>query len=176
MGDPFIADTDVDGLNDDVDNDPLSRAVMLWGHPQFTDGDSYFYIGPSWWLGAGKVGGVWGDGPCWTVPSGERGLLTIDLDRTQMTNNLMLNLLHEHVVDCQVFLDLGDTNAVYVATNLYGNLSSGSGEQELSRYILPLELFPTASKIVIDATAGTDPYTVWVATFYEDADADGLDA
>ena len=174
--DPFIADTDVDGLNDDVDNDPLSRAVMLWGHPQFTDGDSYFYIGPSWWLGAGKIGGVWGDGPCWTVPSGERGLLTIDLDRTQMTNNLMLNLLHEHVVDCQVFLDLGDTNGTYVVTNVYGNLSSGSGAQELSRYILPLELFPTASKIVIDATSGADPYTVWVATLYQDADSDGLDA
>ena len=55
--DPMVSDTDTDGLFDDYDDDPLSRAVILLGNPNFTDGDRYSYTGPDWWLGAGKSAG-----------------------------------------------------------------------------------------------------------------------
>lgn len=173
--DPRVADTDTDGLNDDEDQDPLSRAVMMWGHPDFTSGDTYSYTGPAWWLGAGKVGGIWDNGTCWTVPAHEQGLLYIDIDRSVMTNNLVLNLLHRNVAECQVYLDLGDGNGNYVATGVSGDLADGDGSQQLGRYMLPLETYPAASRIIIDATAGANPYSIWVATLYEDEDADGLD-
>ncbi len=174
--DPRAADTDTDGLNDDVDQDPLSRAVMLWGNPWFTEGDNYTYTGPDWWLGAGKIGGEWSNGAGWTVAAYDQGRLYIDIDRAMINSNLVLNLLQQDVADCQVYLDLGSTNGIYVATNLYGNVTVGSGEQVLGRYIMPLADYPTASRIYIDATAGVEPYTVYLCTLYEDADTDGLDA
>ena len=174
--DPWVADTDTDELDDDVDSDPLSRAVMLWGNPNFTFGDTYTYTGPGWWLASATSGGVWTNGS-WVVPAFERGQLTIDIDRSSLTSsNLMMNLLHHNVAECAVYLDLGGTNGSVTVPNLYGNLSDCSGEQRLTRYNLPLWMFPTASRIIIDATAGSEPYTVWVTTLYTDIDADGLDA
>ena len=173
--DPRAIDTDTDGLKDDADLDPLSRAVMLWGNSWFTSDDTYSYTGPDWWLGAGKIGGVWANGSGWTVPAYEKGLLYMDVDRTLVTNDLVLNLLHQNVGACQVYLDLGDTNGTYVATNLYSDIADGDGGQELARFVLPLAAYPSASKIIIDATASSDPYTVWLCTLYEDSDADGLD-
>ena len=60
--DPREDDTDADGFPDDADDNPLSRAVMMWAHPDFTEGDTYVYTAPDWWLGAGKSGGVWSNG------------------------------------------------------------------------------------------------------------------
>ncbi len=174
--DPYASDTDTDGLNDGEDDNPLSRAVMMWGHPGFTSGDTYNYTGPDWWLGSGKIGGVWTNGPCWVVPAYEEGKLYIDIDRELINKNLMLNLMHQNVGECAVYLDLGGTNGTYVATDLYGDLANGDGSQELGRYVIPLESYPGALRIIIDATAGSEPYTVWIATLYEDIDADGLDA
>ena len=54
--DPHSADTDLDGWEDALDDDPLSRAVICWGSPDFTQGDDYRYTGPQWFLGASKGG------------------------------------------------------------------------------------------------------------------------
>ena len=174
--DPRAVDTDSDELNDDQDTDPLSRAVMWWGHPDFTSGDTYSYTGPAWWLGSGKAGGEWLAEGGWQVSTNDHGTLYIDIDRSIVTNNLMLNLLHDNAADSLVYLDLADTNAAMVAVDLYGDLTTDDGGQVLSRYILPLANYPTASRIVIDADAGVEPYSVWATTLYEDSDADGLDA
>ncbi|MBN2162432.1 MAG: hypothetical protein JW713_05775 [Pontiellaceae bacterium] len=174
--DPRAVDTDSDELNDDQDTDPLSRAVMWWGHPDFTSGDTYSYTGPAWWLGSGKAGGEWLAEGGWQVSTNDHGTLYIDIDRSMVTNNLMLNLLHDNAADSLVYLDLADTNAAMVVVDLYGDLTTDDGVQVLSRYILPLADYPTASRIVIDADAGVEPYSVWATTLYEDSDADGLDA
>ena len=173
--DPTVADTDTDGLDDDVDHAPLSRAVIMWGHPDFTDGDFYSYVGPGWWVGAGKSGGVWTN-ESWMVPANESGLLYIDIDRTKINRDLVLNLLHCNAAECEVYLDLGDTNGTYVATDLFGDIADGDGTQDMGRYMLPLASYPMASRIIIDATAGSEPYVAWAATLYVDDDADGLDA
>ncbi|MBN2684180.1 MAG: hypothetical protein JXR40_02770, partial [Pontiellaceae bacterium] len=176
--DPRIADTDLDGINDDEDDNPLSRAVMIWGHSDFSQDDTYNNTGPGWWIGAGKSGGIWNaSGPCWTVEANEHGMLYMDIDRNLITGDLMLELLHEDVAGCMVYLDLGNNQGTYAVTNLFGNLVLGDdGSQALDRYILPLEAYPTASRIIIDAYAGSNPYKVWMASLYVDLDADGLDA
>ncbi len=172
--DPHAADTDADGQNDDVDYAPLSRAVMWWGRSDLINSDIYDYTGPDWWIGSGKFGGICTN-DSWMVPSGEHGQLYIDIDRSLVVSNLMLNLFHQDVADCQVYLDLGDGETV-VAENLYGDIADGDGSQDLSRFMLPLAAYPTASRIIIDATANAEPYTVWATTLYVDDDADGLDA
>ncbi len=174
--DPRITDTDMDGIDDDQDNDPLSRAVMIWGHAGFSQNNTYNYTGPGWWVGAGKSGGSWStNGPCWTVDAEEHGLLYMDIDRKLIQSDLMLELLHEDVAGCRVYLDLGNNRGTYAVTNLFGNLILGDGDQVLDRYVLPLETYPTATRIIIDAYAGANPYKVWMASLYVDCDADGLD-
>ena len=174
--DPRSADTDVDLTPDGEDSNALSRAVMWWGNPDFTFGDEYCYTGPEWWLGAGRIGGEWISAGGWQVDTNNQGMLYVDIDRTLIVSNLMLNLLHQNAAGSQVYLDLKDTNNTLVAVNLYGDLTVDDGNQVLSRYILPLTDYPDASRIVIDARAGAEPYSVWSTTLYEDMDADGLDS
>ena len=45
MTDPGAPDTDMDGLDDAEDGDPISRVAIRWGNPDFTTGDSYGYTG-----------------------------------------------------------------------------------------------------------------------------------
>ncbi|MFA5043583.1 MAG: hypothetical protein WC381_09110 [Kiritimatiellia bacterium] len=59
LTDPFASDTDRDGFEDDVDANPISRAYIQWGAPQFTTGDFYDYAHPDWFLAAYKNGGEW---------------------------------------------------------------------------------------------------------------------
>ena len=174
--DPRVADTDTDGLSDDIDQAPLSRAVMLWWNADYMQGDAYVYPGPDWWLGAQKSGGVWVDDIGWTVAPGEQGLLLIDIDRSLMTNNLVLSLLHHDVAECSVYLDLGEADGTVAAENLFGDIADGGGSEEMDRFFLPLADYPTASRIVIDATAGVElPYILSVTTLCVDEDADALD-
>lgn len=158
--DPYASDTDTDGFFDGVDDNPLSRAVITWGHPDFTEGDTYAYTGPDWWLGAGKSGGIWTNGACWLVSSNTQGSVYMDLDRTLLTEDIVLNLLHQDASNSWVYVDLADVNGNIVATNLFGDLTGDSGEQVLRRYALPLADYPTASRILIEAHAGAEPYKV----------------
>ena len=103
-------------------------------------------------------------------------MLYIDVNRALISSNMILNLLHSNDSECQVYLDLGETNGTVVVENLFGDIADGDGEQELGRYLIPFYDYPEASRIIVDATAGSRPYSVWVATLYEDNDADGLDA
>jgi hypothetical protein len=173
---PNDADTDADGFNDNVDHNPLSRAVILWGNPDFTEGDTYAYTGPDWWLGAGKSGGAWVDDSCWELAAGENGKLYIDIDRSIMNSNLVLSLFHQNVAACTVYLDLGESDGTVLAEDLYGDIADGDGSQELGLYRLPLATYTNASRIIIDATAADESYIVWATTLYVDMDGDGLDA
>ena len=89
--DPCAGDTDADGLLDDEDDVPLSRAVMLWGNPDFTDGDDYFYTAPDCWFSGFKDGGAWSNS-CWMVSPHEHGQLWIMLNNTAISNNLVMDL------------------------------------------------------------------------------------
>jgi hypothetical protein len=173
---PNDADTDADGFNDNVDHNPLSRAVILWGNPDFTEGDTYAYTGPDWWLGAGKSGGTWVDGSCWELSAGEQGKLYIDIDRSLMKSDLVVSLFHQNVAACTVYLDLGESDGTVFAEDLYGDIADGDGSQDLGLYMLPLASYTNASRIIIDATAADESYIVWATTLYVDMDGDGLDA
>jgi hypothetical protein len=151
LTDPFAPDTDRDGFDDDVDANPISRAYIQWGAPQFTVGDQYDYAHPDWFLAAYKNGGEWSceafDKPAtsnewvidqselgnqksqilsaWHVPACESngvGSLSIDLDRTILINNLRYAIHYLNASDSSLYVDLLDTNGAVVAENLFGNL------------------------------------------------------
>jgi len=160
LTDPFEPDTDRDLFPDDFDEVPISRAYLQWGNPHFTTGDEYEYAHPNWLLGAYKNGGEWIYDPettqsCWYVSGhGGKGVdsLSIDLDRTILTNNLRhavrlgraaqpvwpsdsLNVASREYGDGttssrsvwpEVSIDLLDTNGMVIAENLFGNLLSVS--------------------------------------------------
>jgi hypothetical protein len=66
--DPWASDTDRDGWYDGVDDVPLSRLYVKWGHAAFTTGDDFLYTGPAWWLSAFRSGGLWQTNPsAWTI-------------------------------------------------------------------------------------------------------------
>ena len=55
--DPSAPDTDRDGFGDENDQAPVSRAVLLLGHPVYTFGDFYVYFHPAWLSLVFKSGG-----------------------------------------------------------------------------------------------------------------------
>jgi len=211
LTDPFAPDTDRDEFNDDVDASPISRAYIQWGAPQFTTGDQYDYAHPDWFLAAYKNGGEWSCETldilvpseawstniinviqsAWHVASTEPpgvGSLSIDLDRTILTNNLRYAVHYFDTGNSSLYVDLLDTNGAVVAENLFGNLLTGSnatwhvvipaeaGIQPTNAVLLleiPTTIFPDAA--VIHLRRGVGEVTVYEGLIYIDEDGDGLD-
>ncbi|MCF7863261.1 MAG: hypothetical protein K9L89_00545, partial [Kiritimatiellales bacterium] len=175
--DPNSADTDADGFEDGADSNALSRALIMWGHPDFTEGDAYVYTGPQWWLGAGKDGGVWQLGKRWAVGKSKQGSLHIDLDRAVLGgSNLMMDLLHWDMAGSRVTVDLEDGNGLAVATDLFGDITGEGNSKVFRRYMLPLADYPGATRVVIRADAYAAAYYLLTSSLYVDEDQDGLDA
>ncbi len=130
--DPQASDTDWDGWMDHADATPVSRAVLDWRRALFTDGNAYAYTAPAWWLGATKSAGSW-ETNGWRVLSSEtnEAVVRIDLDRATLSTNLVLALSFADIAGGVLTLDLADTNNQLVATNLFGNLVTGTGSNRI---------------------------------------------
>jgi hypothetical protein len=192
LTDPFAPDTDRDGFDDDVDANPISRAYIQWGAPQFTTGDQYDYAHPDWFLGAYKAGGEWLATRCeWSTNANARqaydsawhvqacesngvGSLSIDLDRTTLTNNLRYAVHYLDAGNSSLYVDLLDTNGAVVAKDLYGNLMGGTNAESIAVLDVPTGAFTNAA--VIHLRRGKGELTVYEGLVYIDEDGDGLDA
>jgi hypothetical protein len=173
--DPLSRDTDQDGWSDAVDDDPLSRAVLYWGAPQFTFADRYLYPGPAWWLSAYRVGGDWtADG--WLGTGGESGssALVMEVDRSALHTDVVMVLELWDAPAATLTVDLVDRRGGLVAADLFGNLLEGSGREVLLRRVLPLSRYPRANTVVLRVDAGA--VEVYFTTLYVDEDSDGFDA
>lgn len=176
LTDPFEGDTDKDGWKDDADADPLSRAIMMWGHPRFTAGDSYQYTTrPQWWLGASKSGGAWTNGS-WHVEAEATNdaSLLIHLDRASFSNSVRVDITLIDRVGAVLETDLLATNGAAVATNLFGNLILGSDIEVMRQVSVDLPAHPLAGSIRLRRGAGE--ITIYETVVYVDEDGDGLDA
>lgn len=176
--DPFAADTDHDGWSDGADSNALSRAWVGWGDPLFTSGNAYNYTWPPWLTSAFQAGDEWNTNlPAWHVTpetSNDTGSLSLDVDRSLLTNNLRLKLdLFDHT-NASLYVDLYNTNDVVVDTNLFGNLLLGSNIDRLIWLDIPLAGIPDAAGIQM--RRGTGEITVFSSLLYIDEDGDGLDA
>ncbi len=174
--DPFISDTDRDGWADNIDSNPLSRAVFMWGDSQFTSNNFYSYTGPTWWSYAFKVDGFWTTNG-WEAGSGltnNTGSLNIQVSRTFLTNDAVLDVEFYDATSASLFVALCDTNQSVIASNLYGNIVTGSQAIVTRRLSIPFSSYSNAS--ILRLWRGTGDITVYSSLMYIDEDGDGLDA
>ena len=176
--DPHVVDTDRDTWNDDVDSNALSRLFIDWGASLYTYGDKYEYTGPNWWLSAFKVDGEWNstNPTAWHVASsvtaGE-GSLNIEINRNILTNDIILDLkLYDHP-NASLYIDLYDIASQTIATNIYGNILSGTEKTVQQKYSIPLESYINVAGILL--RRGFGAITVYESLLYIDQDGDGLD-
>lgn len=188
LTDPFALDTDRDGFSDDMDENPISRAYIAWGDPQFTSDDNYDYAHPDWFLAAYKNGGEWMAARCggvtnmplvsaWHVSANESndiGSLSVDLDRAVLTNNLVYAVHYLDSSNSSLYVDLLDADGEVVVEDLYGNLMTGDDQDAMIWLAVPLVEFTNAA--VIHLRRGTGDVVVYEGQLYIDEDGDGLDA
>jgi len=176
--DPWVADTDRDGVLDGVDSNPVSRAYMPWGDPRYTTGADLEYTWPVWMVAAYKVGGDWATNPvAWHVSaqqSNNVGSLRMEVDRGVLTNDAVLKLGFFDHTNASLYTDLYDTNETVVASNLFGNMLTGSATGMLRNFNLPLATYPAA--VGVKLRRGSGEVTVYQGLLYVDQDGDGLDA
>jgi hypothetical protein len=170
--DPFSADTDLDGWIDGADENPVSRAVYLWGDPRFTYGCTNLFVRPEWASfgladgGAPFAGGAYAYG--WLLDTPEDRLL-MTLDRTLVSNDLWLAVAAP-----------GQAAAAFTASMLDSNLVALAAPVEFGDAFppwltnrLPLSSWPDASVISLQSAQGNA--AVAVSVLYQDSDGDGLD-
>ncbi len=175
--DPYAGDTDRDGWTDGVDSNTVSRAYINWGDPFFTDGDVYEYAAPGWWLNAEKAGGEWvTNAPgSWHVDGSETNSarLLIDIDSAILGYDAVMRLsIYDHT-NAALYVDLMDSDAVVLATNLVGNLCSGTDAARTVLVGVPVTTYTNTTTIIIRRESGE--VTVYETLLYVDQDADGLD-
>ena len=177
--DPFMADTDYDNWSDAIDSNPVSRAVIVWADPQYTFGDDHVYLWPIW-MGddAHKHNGQWdtNEPVRWYVSSGDTNDCSVDinLDRTWLTNDLVMQLILRDYTNATMYVDLLDANEVLVTNNVAGNLLTGTLLTNSLLLDLPLVDNPDASVIRIRRETGEAG--LYLSVLYIDVDKDGLDA
>ena len=202
--DPFVSDTDFDGINDDIDATPVSRFYIQWGSPWFTDGDYYDYARPDYLLGAWKEGGDWFSAFAkpeagrvvrkagelstqsgWYAASMESNVvesLNLALDRGILTNNLVYAIHYWNNAQASLFVGLLDTNGAIVVEDLYGNLMEGTNAEAVVLLDVPTACFTNAVVIQMrrgmPVASGVEPgkVVVYEGLIYIDEDGDGLDA
>lgn len=164
--DPFCADTDRDGFIDSIDDAPLSQAYVDWGNPRFTEGSTYFYPGPNWWLGAFRIGGAWVlEPPTSYVSSQAGGGAYMLVDAALAGSNLVLQVDFLDEEGSALFVDLVDASGVVIVGDLFGNLVQGSGE--LLRLCLPVEIPPDApNPIAVGLRTGDGLIAVYESLLY----------
>jgi len=149
--DPWRADTDLDGFQDNMDSNPVSRLVVRWGDPaNFPTGGVYQYTGPAWWISAQARDGEWATNPLsWHVPASAGasvGGLDIVVDRQILTNNAVLSIDFLDTTNGSLYVSLLDsTTASVLVTDVCGNVMSGTGEWVHKLLYIPLADNPTAN-------------------------------
>ena len=175
--DPFAADTDRDGFLDIFDSNVIFRAYIPLGSPYWTDADDCLYGWPDWMLSAYKMDGAWNTNPpSWHLLSSESnsiGILSFDINRSIITNDIVMDLNLHDTANSSLYLDLAGTNGTVVITNLLGNLLNGTAEDTTLTFNISLTNNPAASTICLRRETGE--ITIHSALLYMDADLDRLD-
>ena len=176
--DPFAADTDLDNWNDAADSNPVSRAFFDFGNAQFTSNDYHQYTAPDWWVAAYKTDGAWlTNAPtAWYIDASASngvGSLTIEVDRTLLTNDAVLNITLLGNTNSALYVNLCDSNDTVIATNLYGNLITDANATNTLTLDIPFETYSNAVSIKLRRETGA--IHVYDGLLFIDSDGDDLD-
>ena len=177
--DPYDSDTDGDLLFDGEDLCPISR--FKFGNPRFIDGDYYNGPAPDWCpLGAFQQGGEWmilsqtqAAWYCSSETATNVGSLSVFVDREILNTNVIYSITYWNAIDSGLYFDLLSSNEMVVASNLFGNLMTGSNQLASIRLAVPLSSYPEAA--ILQLRRGQGDVFVLSAQIYKDGDGDGLD-
>ena len=176
--DPFVADTDHDGVEDDADSNALSRAWIDWGDVRYiVEGTTHEYTYPAWLVGAVAAGGEWTTNAptAWSVSTQETfaAYLTIEVDRGLMTNDMVMEISFLDAANADMRIDLTDAFNDVVDRDMFGNLLAGTGESVTRKFVLPFGTNTSAVAMRIQRQSGE--VLVYNCLLYVDSDLDGLD-
>lgn len=181
LTDPWRADTDRDGFDDDADSNAVSRAFIGWGDPDHMVDNHHVYAAPPWLVAAFGEGtnGEWiTEAPtAWHVPAAapeNEGSLHVEVNRTTLTNDPVMRLVYYDRTNATLAVDLYGAGGV--VTNLPDVLMQGSEAVVTNLVAIPFGACgdPAAGGILI--RRGTGEVTVYESLLYVDQDGDGLDA
>ena len=112
-----------------------------WGDPAWTTNDFVYYVWPDWMVSALRSGGEWqADPSAWHVPASDTNdaFLQIDVDRSILSNNVLMRTWYMDTTGATLYVDLINTNETVVVTNFLGfNLLTGSGTTSVSDVTIP---------------------------------------
>ena len=118
-------------------------AYVPWGNPEWTTNDFTFNGNwPGWMVSAFQSGGEWDTNlPAWRVPaatSNNTGFLQLEVDRSLLSNNVLMRTWFLDTTGATIYVDLVNTNETVVVTNLLGiNLLTGSGTASVNDVSIP---------------------------------------
>lgn len=129
-----------------------------WGDPAVTAGDHANVGGPSWFVSAFKVGGVWdAQTPAWRVAAEDTDstrALIVSFDPVTVPKNLTLRQRLLDTAGGVLTVDLLDANRNPVAINLSGNLIQGLGGIREVVTAISLAPYPNATAIRLHRERG----------------------
>ena len=152
--DPLHADTDLDGVFDPHDPDPLGAAVFHWSQPDLIVSGAYHYVGPAWWPTetASQSGGAWTTNG-WFVDGSlsysNAPFVSILLDRALAPTDLVMDLSFEDNPGTGLHIDLFDVSGALVAADIAGNLGQGASAVRRATVDLLLDVHPDAALVVL---------------------------
>lgn len=113
---------------------------------------------PAWVTKVTQQGGGFLNNPgCWAVAPGGKdgaGRLEITLDRKAIGGNLIATVLFEAETGADLALQLFDAEGRAVVLDLFGNLVDVGKDATTDTFIIPLQKYPTAEKIVLRRISG----------------------
>ena len=118
---------------------------------------------PEWVRGFEQVGGIFQNDPgAWHVPATAAdgaGKLSIGLDRSKINGDLAATILVSAEQTSDIAVQLFDEHGQAVVVDLFGNLIDVGGTLSTNTYIINLNKYPTAMRIVLRQIHG--PVTVF---------------
>jgi hypothetical protein len=138
--------------------DVVQDTATIEFHPAvLTNWDSSKY--PTWILKAGTEEGTLDPiGKCWSagdsLPEG-KGQCWIDVNRETLHTDVALTLLFEAMEGADVAVQLWDDTNRVVVVDLFMNVIETAKELKTHTFIIPLQKYPTAKRIVIRRVLGS---------------------
>ena len=157
---PRIACGDEAAVNATADTNSVDLAIFPWGNPQFTDGDLNCYPRPLWTLAGWMDGGLWitsDDWYGWQPSLGEwtpdltANRLLIQLDRTQLSNNLWIAVAATGDPTATLLAGFHDHALLSISEPVVLYVADGSSWRTNS---IDLAQLPAASILSLSATNG----------------------
>lgn len=113
---------------------------------------------PAWVKSVEQQQGAYRDEPkCWFVSQTQAkgaGKLMIAIDRTKLNTDLVATVLFDAGDGADIAVQLVDAKGLVVSVDLFGNLVDVGKQAMTNTFVVPLEKYPTAEKIVLRRIQG----------------------